>query len=80
MYIREWETSTRLYTTEHVEVIIDGRRATGTYKWQNRPWQRYTYCEALCDALLALDVGKAVVAKVEDCSSLNEARTYLDTL
>ena len=47
-----WTTGTRDYTTEHAscyvgEFGIAGNEVEGKYKWSNRPWQSFTYCEAM---------------------------------
>lgn len=46
-----WTTRTRDYTTEHASCYIGeigiGKEVEGKYKWSNRPWQSFTYCEAM---------------------------------
>ena len=44
-----WTTCTRMYTTEHASCYTDNFRTEveGKYKWMNRPWQTFTYCEAM---------------------------------
>jgi hypothetical protein len=47
-----WATKTRDYTTEHAscylgEYGIKSNEVEGKYKWSNRPWQSFTYCEAM---------------------------------
>ena len=46
-----WTTRTRDYTTEHASCyngeIGIGNEVEGKYKWCNRPWQSFTYCEAM---------------------------------
>ncbi|MBP5722078.1 MAG: hypothetical protein J6X18_00640 [Bacteroidales bacterium] len=53
-------TRTRLYTTEHAECdYYDAEHdkcgfAEGKYKWSNRPWQSFTYCEAMKEMIKKL--------------------------
>lgn len=53
-------TSTRMYTTEHAECdYYDDEHdvvgvAEGKYKWSNRPWQSFTYCEAMREMIKKL--------------------------
>ena len=43
--------STRLYTHELVSLRVSGvGYGEGDYSWQNRPWQRFTFAEALYEA------------------------------
>ena len=46
-----WTTKTRDYTTEHASCYIGeigiGQEVEGKYKWCNRPWQSFTYCDAM---------------------------------
>ena len=46
-----WTTRTRDYTTEHASCYIGeigiGKEVEGKYKWSNRPWQSFTYCDAM---------------------------------
>lgn len=46
-----WTTKTRDYTTEHASCYIGeigiGKEVEGKYKWSNRPWQSFTYCDAM---------------------------------
>ena len=47
-----WTTRTRDYTTEHAscyvgEFGVSNNEVEGKYKWSNRPWQSFTYCDAM---------------------------------
>ena len=44
-----WTTRTRDYTTEHASCYTEGisKEVEGKYKWSNRPWQSFTYCDAM---------------------------------
>lgn len=46
-----WTTKTRDYTTEHASCYTGeigiGNEVEGKYKWSNRPWQSFTYCDAM---------------------------------
>lgn len=50
-YMVCYTTRTRNYVTEHVEITINDREFSGTYKWQNRPWQSFDYDSATTDAI-----------------------------
>lgn len=74
-----WITRTRSYTTEHVEFRLGWKEAEGTYKWVNRPWQYFTYADALRDAMVKVGVSKDFAEKcIHDCrySSLESAIDY----
>ena len=52
-----WTTRTRDYTTEHASCYlgeIGGREVEGKYKWCNRPWQSFTYCDAMQEMIKKL--------------------------
>ncbi len=42
-----WTTKTRDYTTEHASCYVGNNEVEGKYKWCNRPWQSFTYCDAM---------------------------------
>lgn len=42
-----WTTKTRDYTTEHASCYVGDNEVEGKYKWCNRPWQSFTYCDAM---------------------------------
>lgn len=49
-----WTTHTRSGTREHAILFLDGvAQGEGDYFWSNRPWQEYTYHDAMEDALRA---------------------------
>ena len=74
-----WITKTRNYTTEHVEFRLGWKEAEGTYKWMNRPWQYFTYADALKDAMVKVGISKEFAEKcIHECrySNLESAIDY----
>lgn len=55
VYVSSETTQTKLYVTEKVTISVFDRlfnklyEMTGTYKWQNRPWQEFDYQKATID-------------------------------
>lgn len=74
--INTWISSTRLYNREHAQIIKDGCViGEGVYKWQNRPWQKFTFKNAIHnaikDAMMDLE-------PIMNCSSVDEIMTILN--
>lgn len=58
--------STRLYTHELVSLRVSGiGYGEGDYTWQNRPWQRFTFAEALYEAGENAGLPKELLDKAE---------------
>lgn len=55
VYVSSKTTQTKLYVTETVTISVFDRlfnklyEMSGTYKWQNRPWQEFEYQKATID-------------------------------
>lgn len=68
---------TRNYTHEIVEFSWTGGKGEGTYKWMNRPWQRFDFAEALKTAMINAGVGKETAKDtIEHSNSLDSAIKY----
>lgn len=69
---------TRNYTTEHAYVYKYGLLvAEGKYKWQNRPWQKFTYHEAVLDALKPM-IRNEFIKVYESMNSVEEIENFLN--
>ena len=63
-----WDSHTRTYNYEHVELDIEGvGHAEGKYRWMNRPWQRFDYSSAFIEAAEGLGFEKEAKQASESC-------------
>lgn len=81
-YVLGEKTHTRNYHYEHVRIeqrdnAIAGE---GSYRWMNRPWQRFDYASALIQAVIAWDktLDTTIRDIVEKSYSANEAVNKLN--
>lgn len=51
---------TRNYTHELVEFKWKNGSGNGDYKWINRPWQRFTFAEALKESMIEAGVSSSL--------------------
>ena len=68
---------TRNYTHELVDFDCASGSGSGDYRWMNRPWQRFTFAEALREAMINAGVDEACAKECIDNSfSLKSAVKY----
>lgn len=66
--------STRTYNYEDVEFEFDARKGFGTYRWMNRPWQKFDFASALQEAMIDAGVDKEFAREcIEKSGSLRSA-------
>lgn len=69
--------STRTYNYEDVEFEFGAKKGRGTYRWMNRPWQRFDFADALKHAMIDAGVDKEFARECIDKSgSLRSAVEY----
>lgn len=69
--------STRTYNYEDVEFEFGAKKGRGTYRWMNRPWQKFDFAEALKNAMIDAGVDKEFARECIDKSgSLRSAVEY----
>lgn len=69
--------STRTYNYEDVEFEFGARKGRGTYRWMNRPWQKFDFADALKNAMIDAGVDKEFARECIDKSgSLRSAVEY----
>ena len=69
--------STRTYNYEDVEFEFGARKGFGTYRWMNRPWQRFDFASALQEAMIDAGVDKEFAREcIEKSGSLRSAVAY----
>lgn len=49
---------TRQYTHELLDLEINGKSASGDYRWMNRPWERFSFANAFYEAADELGYGE----------------------
>lgn len=65
---------TRNYTHELVDFEWKNGSGSGDYRWMNRPWQRFTFAEALREAMINAGVDKQFAKEIiEESYSLKSA-------
>lgn len=65
------------YNETAFEMTTDGKKGNGTYRWMNRPWQRFTYSSALRDAMINAGIDRDFANECENNShSLESAIKY----
>lgn len=66
---------TRNYTYEILDLIVNGKKATGKCRWSNRPWQRFSFADAFYDAANELGYGEEAKQAINNngWASLNGA-------
>lgn len=68
---------TRNYTHELVDFECASGSGSGDYRWMNRPWQRFTFAEALREAMINAGVDeKCAKDCIENSYSLKSAIKY----
>ena len=68
---------TRNYTHELVDFDCASGSGSGDYRWMNRPWQRFTFAEALREAMINAGVDeKCAKDCIENSYSLKSAIKY----
>ena len=65
--------STRTYNYEYVDLIVAGKKATGKYRWMNRPWYRFKFSSAFIQAADALGYKNEANRAVDDSHDIEEA-------
>lgn len=69
--------STRTYNYEDVEFEFGARKGFGTYRWMNRPWQRFDFASALQKAMIDAGVDEEFAREcIEKSGSLRSAVAY----
>lgn len=69
--------STRTYNYEDVEFEFGARKGFGTYRWMNRPWQRFDFASALQKAMIDAGVDEEFAREcIEKSGSLRGAVAY----
>lgn len=69
--------STRTYNYEDVEFEFGARKGFGTYRWMNRPWQRFDFASALQKAMIDAGVDEKFAREcIEKSGSLRGAVAY----
>ena len=69
--------STRTYNYEDVRFKFSGGHGEGTYRWMNRPWQRFDFADALKNAMIDAGVDKEFAREcIEKSGSLRSAVEY----
>lgn len=77
------DKDTRNYHYEYVSIKLYDKEfnlihgVTGNYRWQNRPWQSYEYCDALLQALDLIGASPASVEIAKSAMSFHEAMNEL---
>ena len=68
---------TKNYTHELVDFDCASGSGSGDYRWMNRPWQRFTFAEALREAMINAGVDEACAKEcIENSYSLKSAVKY----
>lgn len=67
---------TRTYNYEHVTFRFDNREGKGKYRWQNRPWQRFSFASALQNAMVECGVDEKFAEEVIEKS--HDLETAID--
>lgn len=66
--------STRAYNYEDVEFEFGARKGFGTYRWMNRPWQRFDFASALQKAMIDAGIDEKFAREcIEKSGSLRSA-------
>lgn len=68
---------TRTYNYEDVTFRFGNKEGKGTYRWQNRPWQRFDFADALIDAMKSAGIEDAFAREcIKNTNSLDSAVEY----
>ena len=68
---------TRTYNYEEVTFRFGNKEGRGSYRWQNRPWQRFDFSSALIDAMINAGVEDEFAREcIEKTNGLDRALEY----
>lgn len=68
---------TRMYRHELVDFECCKGKGHGDYRWMNRPWERFTFAQALQEAMISAGIDSAFAKKcIDNSGSLRDAIKY----